>query len=250
MVRRSWAPTRRAIYSAVEEEDWIESPRTGAALRRASEPSVDDIRARAKELAERGYPGDAPELQRRAKAELSRTLTVMRRLQEGMGRFPPHVHLDFAERFEVVKGAAEAEIDRDKLRLTTANGRSTLYVPPGVPHVNPYNDENDVLEYRQSFEPGTEGARSYVETLAAMLADGRDDNGELPWSLIAAVADVTRERTYLTPIVWGAPRGDGWSYALQRKVALPIGAAVAKLRHYHVHLEPSHGLRPSRSASR
>jgi mannose-6-phosphate isomerase-like protein (cupin superfamily) len=219
------------------------SPRTGAALKRDTPPD-EEIRTRAEDLWDRGYRGDGEALWFRAKADLMNArLAVIRRLAHKMGRFPAHVHLDFAERFEVRKGAALAELDGDRLRLI-AGRNPTLYVPPGVPHVNPYNEERDELKLMQAFEPPTEGARSYVETLAAMLADGRDEDGELPWQLIAAVADRTRERTYLTPMIGRAPRGGVWSYALQRRVVLPAGDAAAKLRRYHVHLEPSHGVRP------
>jgi mannose-6-phosphate isomerase-like protein (cupin superfamily) len=209
-VRLRRAPTRRAILSAVGQT-WIVSPRTGAGLKR-----------------------DAPQ----SENELRSSLAVLRLLKPGMGRFPTHVHVDFAERFEVKSGAAQAEFDGDKLRLTAEKSRSTLYVPPGVPHVNPYNDEREDLELRQSFMPVTEGARSYVETLAAVLSDGRDNDGELPWSLMLAVADVTGERTYLTPVVRRARRADAWSFALQRRVLLPVGTLVAGMRDYDIHLEP------------
>jgi hypothetical protein len=163
---------------------------------------------------------------------------VVRLLKQGMGRFRPHVHLDFAERFEVIRGAARAGFDGDSLRLTAEANRSTFYVPPGVPHVNPYNDEREELKLRQSFMPATHGARSYVETLAAVLFDGRDEDGELPLPLILAVADATDDRTYLTTTSRRARQGAVWSFALQRRVLLPVGRLVAGTRSYNVHLEP------------
>jgi hypothetical protein len=161
-----------------------------------------------------------------------------------MGRLPPHVHLDFAERFAVMHGAAEAELDGARLRLTAEKSRSTMYVPPGVVHVNPYNDGDEDLKLRQSFTPATEGPRSYVETLAAVLWDGRDHGGELPWSLILAVADVTRDRTYLTLAGPLAGQGNTWSFALQRRVVFPVGRVVAGTRDYHIHLVPDRDLDP------
>jgi mannose-6-phosphate isomerase-like protein (cupin superfamily) len=206
-VRLRRVRTRRSIYSAVGGQ-WITSPRTGAQLKRDG-------------LREEEVDG----------------LAVVRVLKPDMKPFPAHVHLDFAERFEVVSGAAQAAIDGDKLRLT-AGGQSVLYVPPGVPHVNPYNDERKDLELRQTFLPATEGAIAYVETLAAVLQDGRDDDGELPWPLILAVADVTGERSYLTPVVRKMPRSTTWSFALQRRVLLPAGKLLAGTRDFHVHLAP------------
>ena len=164
-------------------------------------------------------------------------LVVKRRLKRGMGRFPSHVHLDFAERFEVTAGAAHAEIDGGHIRLISDPGRRTLYIPPGVPHVNPYNEEDAELEFWQSFLPGTEGVRSYVETLAEVLSDGRDDDGDLPWALALAVADETRERTYLTPLSRKAWRGNTFSFALQRRLLLPAGSTVARIRGYTVYLD-------------
>ncbi len=162
---------------------------------------------------------------------------MVRLFKQDMGRLPAHVHLGFAERFEVISGVAQAAIDGDQL-LLSANGRVTLYVPPGVPHVNPYNDQRADLELRQSFLPATEGASAYVETLGALLEDGRDHDGELPWPLILAVADVTGERSYLTPVVRRAPLATTWSFALQRRVMHPVGNVLAGAADYHVHLGP------------
>ena len=164
-------------------------------------------------------------------------LRVRRRFSLGTGRSRPHVHLDFAEKFEVLEGEALAELDGDRLRLTAEPSRSTLYVPPGVPHVNPYNDGRDDLSLRQSFLPGTWGARSYVNTLAKVLGDGRDHQGELPWPVVLAVADVTRDRTYLTPASKRARRADAWSFNLQRRILFPVGRLVAGTRDYVVHLD-------------
>ncbi len=185
------------------------SPRTGARVRR--DPLSDD--------------------ERRADA-----LAIVRRFKQDMGRFPAHVHFDFAERFEVLSGVARAALGGDDLLLSTAEGRSTLYVPPGVPHVNPYNEERTYLELRQVFLPATDGAWSYVETLAAIMQDGRDDGGELPWPLLLAVADVTGERSYLTPVVRREPRATTWSFALQRRVLQRLGNVVAGTGGYDVHL--------------
>jgi mannose-6-phosphate isomerase-like protein (cupin superfamily) len=210
-VRRFGVPTERGIESTLGT-DWIESPRTGAKLKRYVAPAGEEEPA-----------GPA--------------LSVVRLLRQGMGRFRAHVHLDFAERFVVTQGAAIAEFDGDELRITADAGRSTLYIPAGVPHVNPYNDEADDLVFRQSFMPPTEGSRSYVETLAAVLADGRDEGGELPWPLILAVGDVTHDRTYLTPTSRRARRANALSFTLQRRILLPVGSLVAGLRDYKVHLD-------------
>jgi mannose-6-phosphate isomerase-like protein (cupin superfamily) len=201
------APKRRVVLKAGRET--FRSPRTGASLRIAVAPE----------------PG-APDV-----------LSVERVLKPGMGRLPEHVHLDFAERFKVRQGIAEAQIAGDTVRLSAGKKWSTLYVPPGVPHVNPYNaDPASDLVVRQVFEPASEGARSYIETLAQVLWDGRDDNGEMPWSLVLAVADATRDRTYFTGVPLPGKRRLPAPFTLQRRVLLPLGTLLAGTRDYAVYL--------------
>lgn len=207
--------TRRSSTSALTEE-WIISPRTGARLRLA--PPVDD--------------DDDGEL------------ALERSYKRGMGKFPAHVHFEFAERFEVISGGAVAVFDGDEQRLVGSAlsadpaFRSVLYIPPGVPHVNPYNFDCEELMVRQSFSPATDGVRTYVETLAEVMADGRDDDGELPWPLVLAVAHVSGEHSYLTPAVRHRPRGPRWSFEVQRRLLQPIGGVVAGTCDYRVQLPP------------
>lgn len=150
-----------------------------------------------------------------------------------MGRFREHVHLDFAGRFEIKEGIAAAKLGSDTLRLMQDE---VFYVPRGVPHVNPYNADTTRLRVRQSFDPPTEGARSYVQTLARVLWDGRDDNGELPVAVILAVSDVTRERTYATGLPCLTSWGEAASFAMQRRLLLPFGRLLAGARDYGVYL--------------
>jgi hypothetical protein len=161
-----------------------------------------------------------------------------------MGKFPPHVHFEFAERFEVMAGGAVAVLDGDEQRLVgpvVSAGpafRSVLYIPPGVPHINPYNFDCEKLVVRQSFSTATDGVRTYVETLAEVMADGRDDDGELPWPLVLAVAHVSGEQSYLTPAVRRRPRGPRWSFEVQSRVLQPVGGVVAGTCDYRVQLPP------------
>jgi mannose-6-phosphate isomerase-like protein (cupin superfamily) len=150
-------------------------------------------------------------------------LTIKRRFRSRTRWAPPHVHLDFAERFKIIEGVADAKIGSSELRL----GKDAVhYAGPGVLHCNPANRHKYELVYEQTFEPATEGARSYVRTLAQVLRDGRDEEGELPWALVLAIGDVTRERTY-----------SRWlPYKLQRKVLLPVGSYVAGTRNLGVQL--------------
>jgi mannose-6-phosphate isomerase-like protein (cupin superfamily) len=192
-------PTRRSILNRTDGP--IVSPRTGATLEILAVPG-------------RGADGE---------------LLIRRTLRPDMGRSGPHVHVDFAETFRIEQGIGDARIDGRAYRFSAGQ---TFYVPPGVPHVNPFNGEIEAdLVLTQSFEPATEGVRSYVQTLAALLRDGRDENGDLPRWLVYAIGDATGERTYAD----GYPRGVRLPYGLQRAL-LPVGALVAGARGYTVHL--------------
>ncbi len=80
---------------------------------------------------------------------------------------------------------------------------------------------------RPSFDPVSEFALGYVETLGHYMRESRPDrNGEVPVPAAFAIGRVTGTDTYAT----GIPR------ALQDHVMLPIGAALAKLRGYELHL--------------
>jgi mannose-6-phosphate isomerase-like protein (cupin superfamily) len=150
-------------------------------------------------------------------------LTVMRLLKPGQRWTPEHVHLDFSERFEVLSGIADAKHAGKKLRLGVGE---VHHVGKGVRHVNLRNNDITDLLYLQTFAPATEGARGYVSTLAQVLRDGRDQDGELPWPLVLAIGDVTRERTYARRV----------PYLLQRKALLPLGSYVAGTLGHRVQL--------------
>jgi mannose-6-phosphate isomerase-like protein (cupin superfamily) len=150
-------------------------------------------------------------------------LVVERELKPRSAWTPEHVHLDFSEEFKVVKGIADVRHAGSEMRLGKGE---TLYIGAGVWHVNVRNRDNTELVYQQTFSPATEGARSYVATLAHVLRDGRDEEGELPWPVVLAIGNVTRERTYARRL----------PYALQRRVLLPAGDYVAGTRAFNVHL--------------
>jgi mannose-6-phosphate isomerase-like protein (cupin superfamily) len=160
----------------------------------------------------------------------------VKRVFEDKTRWAPvHVHLDFEERFEIKGGHADAKIRGDDVRLAPGD---TFFVGKGQPHVNPTNratSASSPLEYIQTFTPATEGARSYVRTLAQVLRDGRDRDGELPWPLVLAIGDVTHERTYVNVR----------PYSLQEKVLLPLGNRIAGAQRFTVNLGRQPPRRPA-----
>jgi mannose-6-phosphate isomerase-like protein (cupin superfamily) len=197
MRRLKRAPRHRRVLEPTEGKHFIVSPVTGAGLRILRVPP-------------RG----------------SKAIVIDRLFKPGMGRAPAHVHLDCAETFRVLEGIADAQVDGLDQRLSAVDGRRTLHVAPGVAHVNPYNSDIVDLRVRVALAPVTEGARSYVSTLAEVLRDGRDHDGDLPLALLAAIAETTGERTYLERLPFG----------LQRRVLLPLGTVLAGTQGYTVSL--------------
>lgn len=135
-----------------------------------------------------------------------------------------HVHLDYVERFMIEAGRAKAKLNGRALELVAGDA---VEVPIGHRHVNPYNPGDEDLVERQIFEPASDFALAYFETLGHFMRAARTDRrGELPVLAAFAVAHATRSRTYAV----GPPP------ALQRGVLFPLGARLARLRGYEVRL--------------
>ena len=142
-------------------------------------------------------------------------LDLRRRLKPGTGRALGHVHLDYLERFVVEEGEATAKIGGNTVTLGPGE---ELVVPRDAPHVNAYNAGTRDLVLRHVFEPPSDFALAYVETLMELMEAGRTDRqGELPVVATFAIGHATRTQTYAA----GIPR------PLQRRVLLPLGARLA-----------------------
>lgn len=175
--------------------DRFENPRTGA--------SIEVVRT----------PGDG-----------ERLLEVRRVMKPGTGRVIPHVHTDYTESFAVLEGRATARSGGVKLELGPGD---ELAVRPFERHVNAYNAGREDLIMRQFFEPVSDFALGYVETLCHLMLDGRTDRqGEVPLAAVFGVADATGSQTFAA----GLPHG------VQRSVLAPLGARVARVRGYDLHL--------------
>jgi mannose-6-phosphate isomerase-like protein (cupin superfamily) len=152
-------------------------------------------------------------------------LVVERELTSGCRPGGRHVHLDFAERFVIKQGVAEARIQDARLRL----GRGEiLYVDPTAPHVNPYPADGGRLVFEQTIDPSTPAAQAVMRTLGEVIREGRDEGGELPIVAMLAVLDETQARTYLEQ----RPIG----YWCQRRLLRPAAAMIAKRRGFEVWL--------------
>src|SRR5919204_6359655 len=130
----------------------------------------------------------------RAPSDGERTLEVKRVIQPGTGRTLPHVHFDYVERFAVEQGCAEAKLDGRTVELGPGD---EFEVPLESSHVNPYNRGAEPLVMRHAFEPVSDFALGYVETLGHLMREGRTDKqGEVPVPAAFAIADATDSRTF------------------------------------------------------
>ncbi|MFN2615962.1 MAG: cupin domain-containing protein [Thermoleophilaceae bacterium] len=160
----------------------------------------------------------------RAPADGGDVLELRRRSKPSKGKVVPHVHLDYREHFVIEDGAATARLGRRTVALGPGD---EFDVAVSESHVNPYNESNADLVYRHSFEPASDFALGYVETLGHLMREGRvDGQDEVPLPAAFAVANATRSRTYASI----APHG------LQRGLLFPLGTLLARVRGYELRL--------------
>ena len=151
-------------------------------------------------------------------------LEVRRVLKPGTGKTLGHLHRDYVERFVVESGRATARLDHRTVMLDAGD---ELEVPIGSVHVNAYNGGEEDLVMRHSFEPASDFALGYVETLGHLMrARASDKQGEVPVLAAFAIGHGTHSRTYAA----------GMPDALQRRLLFPIGAALSRVRGYELHL--------------
>ena len=160
----------------------------------------------------------------RTPTESDGALEVRRVLVPGTGKTLAHAHHDYLERFSVEAGEATAKLDGRTLKLRAGD---ELTIPVGERHVNAYNSGAEPLVMRHLFEPVSDFALGYVETLGQMMRDGRADRqGELPLLAVFAIAHETDSQTFAA----------GIPHAVQRSVLAPMGARLAPMRGYELSL--------------
>ena len=151
-------------------------------------------------------------------------LEVRRLMRPRTGRNLPHVHQDYRERFVIEQGRATVKLGRSTHVLEAGE---SLTVEIGQAHVNAYNAGPEDLVLRHVLDPASAFALGYAETLGISMRESRvDRQGELPMSAVFALAHATGSRTFAV----GTPP------AVQRRLAFPLGAAIARLRGHEVRL--------------
>jgi mannose-6-phosphate isomerase-like protein (cupin superfamily) len=147
----------------------------------------------------------------------SGALEIRRVLRPGMGFRAPHLHLDFAERYTVESGVADAWVGHRRIRLAQGD---EFVIPQRTTHVNPCNRGMRDLILRVAYEPATDAVVRYLETLAELLEGERDRRGDLPVATALALLD-TRDPQTSVPRV---------PHALQRRVVFPAARSVRQWR--------------------
>ena len=150
-------------------------------------------------------------------------LVIERVMKPHTGKADAHRHMDYVETYEVLEGTATIHLDGE--RRTLGPGER-LEVPPGVGHVNPYNETDADLRHRHRISaPGRPFAEAFVSALGHHMENGTvNDQGEFSDLQLFVVLHGTRAQSFRT----------GIPIPLQKAV-LPLGAALGRRR----------GLKPS-----
>jgi mannose-6-phosphate isomerase-like protein (cupin superfamily) len=150
---------------------------------------------------------------------------VMERLMKPhTGKADGHLHFDYVESFEVLDGTATLHVDGNRV---SAGQGERIEVPPGTPHVNPYNETDADLRLRHRVAPGGAFAESFISALGHHMQNATvNDQGEFSDLQLFVVLHGTRAKSYRTGVpIW-----------LQRLV-LPLGAALGRARGLRVSYE-------------
>jgi mannose-6-phosphate isomerase-like protein (cupin superfamily) len=142
---------------------------------------------------------------------------IERLMKPHTGKADPHVHLDYAERFEIIDGTATVEVDG---RPISVGPGETVEVPVGTPHRNPYNQTDADLQLRHAASPGGPFVEAFISSLGHHMERGSvNAQGEFSDLQLFVVLRGTRAQSYRA----GLPL---W---LQKPV-IALGAALGRLR--------------------
>jgi mannose-6-phosphate isomerase-like protein (cupin superfamily) len=142
-----------------------------------------------------------------------------RRFRPHSGKAGPHRHLDYEERYEILEGRARAKVDGTEHELAAGD---ELVIPRGAAHLNPYNDTDAPMRFRQTIEPSLPFADIYLATAGDALERGRlTKQDELPLPAVFLVIAASGGQSYAA----------GIPIALQ-KAMLPLLKLVGRARGY------------------
>lgn len=140
----------------------------------------------------------------------------------GKYAFPPHVHPNTTETFEIISGSARYDVGGVE---KPAKAGESCVLPPNVAHIHPWSDSDEPIVARQIAkcdppdEAGLVAALQAAITIFGLANDGKAGPNGLPDKLqLAVLAHGTIPQTYL----------GGMSKGVQR-VLTTGGSAVAWL---------------------
>ncbi len=95
------------------------------------------------------------------------------------GRGPSHVHPGVEQRSVLLDGGAAVYRSGGRRRVLAPG--EELTIPPGRPHVDPFNDGDQPVTVRSVFTPGPVSLLAYGRTLGQAIRDGKTNaQQELP----------------------------------------------------------------------
>jgi mannose-6-phosphate isomerase-like protein (cupin superfamily) len=123
----------------------------------------------------------------------------------GRPRYPPHFHPNYHEKIEIVEGTAFCICDGEIIKVQAGE---VIDLPPGTPHVHPWNDDDTELKIIQTTSsaiPDAEGIDTTMHgfvALAYLARRGQTNQHSIPTNpfQVAAILEATLPNTYSTGI--------------------------------------------------
>ncbi len=155
-------------------------------------------------------------------------LGTTRVLPPGTGKAPAHVHPGITQHSLLLSGPQARYRSGHRSKLLTPDEIATI--PPGTPHVDPYNASDHPIVVRTLYSPGPVWFMLFGKTLGHAIRDGTtNSHNELPFLHLLMMLGTPGSVTFAATI----------PIPLQRHVLLPLATRIARRRGY----APAVGLR-------
>jgi hypothetical protein len=152
-------------------------------------------------------------------------LVFERHYPPSTGKTDAHLHLDFAQSWEILSGTATVGVDGETRRVGPGE---TVEVEAPTKHQDPYNEAADALAIRWEIQPATEFIHGYINGYCHLLArDELDAQDEFPMLQLLVILRATDARSYLANV----------PIAVQR-LGLPLLAGIGRMRGYRPSYAP------------
>jgi quercetin dioxygenase-like cupin family protein len=121
---------------------------------------------------------------------------------QGSTPFPPHLHQVWTETFEILEGSGTCRLGAEEHRLTRGE---SIVMPPGVPHVHPWNTESGHMVFRHTNDFGATTPEALTDVLGAfatmfgLAREGKVGKRGLPKNplqLAATARTLTKHRSF------------------------------------------------------